>query len=136
MSYLASNVLETSDNSFYVPSEIESKEVSSTENLTPMPSTIIELELEKTHGTNGTHGIFNNDEACVGSMTKNSDGTHGTIQRKREKITFESLKMPCYLVKNDWFELGGIKRKHGVWYCYEKYSRNEESPTFIAVRLC
>jgi hypothetical protein len=36
MTYLASNALENSDNSFYVPSEIESKEVSSTENLTPI----------------------------------------------------------------------------------------------------
>jgi putative DNA primase/helicase len=126
---------QNSDNSFYVPSEIESKEVSSTENSNPI-SSILELDLEKTHGTDGTHGTFNNDAAYVGSMTKNADGTHGTIQRKREKIAFESLKMPCYLVKDDWFELGDVKRRAGVWYCFGKQNRNEESPTFIAVRLC
>lgn len=135
MFYLASNTPETGENSFFVPSEIESKEVSSTENSNPILP-IIELDLEKTHGTDGTHGTFNNDGDCVGSMTKNTDGTHGTNQSKIEKIAFESLKIPCFIVKDNWFELGGIKRKSGVWYCYEKYSRNEESPAFIAVRLC
>jgi putative DNA primase/helicase len=135
MSYLDSNALENSDNSFYVPSEIESKEVSSTENLTPIAS-IIELDLEKTHGTNGTHGTFNNGAAYAGSMTENSDGTHGTNHSKTEKIAFESLKMPCYLVKDNWFELGGVKRKEGVWYCSEKHNKNEETPVFTAVRLC
>jgi putative DNA primase/helicase len=135
MSYLDSNALENSNNSFYVPSEIESKEVSSTENLTPIVP-IIELDLEKTHGTDGTHGTFNNGAACVGSMTKNIDGTNGTNRREIEKISFESLKMPCYLIKDDWFELGGVKRKDGVWYCFEKHSKNEETPAFIAVRLC
>jgi hypothetical protein len=69
MTYSASNALETSDNSFFVPSEIESKEVSSTENSNSI-SPILELDLEKTHGTDGTHGTFNNDVACVGSMIK------------------------------------------------------------------
>lgn len=34
--------------------------------------------------------------------------------------------MPCFIVKDDWFDLGG-KRKPGVWYCYETESKGDKT---------
>lgn len=54
-----------------------------------------------------------------------------------EKMSFSDLDMPCFIVKDDWFELGSVRRKSGVWYCYEKPAKYEEAPPQqIALRIC
>lgn len=42
--------------------------------------------------------------------------------------------MPCFIVKNDWFTLGG-KRKPGVWYCYQTTGTAKKPPTQTALRI-
>ncbi|MDD5462998.1 MAG: DUF927 domain-containing protein [Methylococcales bacterium] len=42
-----------------------------------------------------------------------------------ERLLFNELELPCFIVKDDWFELDG-KRKPGVWYCFESVSKKGE----------
>ncbi len=112
-------------------------------------------------GTNGTDGTAANDEACSGSILKNDDGTHGTMSNDEacsgsmlfdltetieplhetddsimEKVRFDDLNVPCYIVKDDWFMLDGTKKKSGVYYCHETDGSRDKEPQRIAVRIC
>lgn len=87
-------------------------------------------DLEKTGGTGGTEGTSYSCAASSGSPIENTEGTKGTFSlndaidplhdaedNQIKKLSFDDLKMPVFLVEDDWFDLGG-KRKPGVWYCY------------------
>lgn len=109
------------------------------------------LDPEKLEGTKGTQGTASNDTACSGSLAKNTEGTEGTApnldaaadplheadDNALEHIHIDALKMPCYLVKDDWFMMAGSKRKPGVWFCCkEKGKGKDETPEFKTHRIC
>ena len=60
---------------------------------------------------------------------------HEADENQMERLSFDDLPLPCFIVKDDWFDLGG-KRKPGVWYCYETAGTDKKPPAQIAVRLC
>lgn len=106
------------------------------------------LTSEKPDGTKGTEGTTSNGAASSGSLTKKPKGPEGTgidlaeaadplheIDDALEKIDIDSLKTPCYLVRDDWFEMGG-KRKPGVWFCSWTAGTEKKPPVFIANRIC
>jgi putative DNA primase/helicase len=110
-----------------------------------------QLTNEKSEGTEGTGGTASNGAAFSSSPAKNTEGTEGTgmdldesadplheaDDDVPEKIDISTLEMPCYLVRDDWFEMGGSKRKPGVWFCYmEKGKGKDAKPDFKAVRIC
>jgi putative DNA primase/helicase len=111
-------------------------------------------------GTGRTGRTTANDVACSGSTSKNDGRTSRTTSNDEagsdsnpfdltetieplhdiddavmEKVRFDDLKVPCYIVKNDWFMLDGTKKKSGVYYCHEMESKSGESQRF-AVRIC
>jgi len=103
---------------------------------------------EKLDGTNGTGGTINNDGGSSGSADHKTDGTGGTAieldsaidplqdaDDQMELLSFDKLDMPCFIVKDDWFDLGG-KRKPGVWYCYETEGKGDNPPTQTILRIC
>lgn len=105
-------------------------------------------DLEKAEGTGGTEGTANNGAASRGSPMKNTEGTGGTFSlndaidplhdaedNQIKKLSFDDLKMPVFLVEDDWFDLGG-KRKPGVWYCYETAGTEKKPPAQLALRIC
>ena len=63
------------------------------------------------------------------------DPLHEADQSQIERLSFDDLALPYFIVKDDWFDLGG-KRKPGVWYCYETAGTDKKPPAQIAVRLC
>lgn len=107
--------------------------------------------IDFTGGTEGTGGTAHSGAASSGSPEKNTEGTGGTAfnpdeaidplrepdenRIKIKKLSFDDLKLPCYIVLDDWFDLGG-KRKPGVWYCYETPGTKKKPPTQIALRIC
>lgn len=52
-----------------------------------------------------------------------------------ERITFDTLDLPCFLVRDDWFDLNG-KRKPGVWFCYQSTAASGKPVTQMAIRVC
>ena len=107
-----------------------------------------QLDIEKSGGTEGTGGTSSNGAAFSGSPEKNTEGTEGTAidlneaidplhdsGEDLERIDIENLKMPCFLVKDDWFEMGG-KRKPGVWHCRMTEGTEKKPPAFIPARIC
>ena len=50
-------------------------------------------------------------------------------------LSFDDLDMPCFIVKDNWFTLGG-KRKPGVWYCHETEGSKHKEPAQVALRIC
>ncbi|CAD6875838.1 hypothetical protein [Methylomonas fluvii] len=52
-----------------------------------------------------------------------------------ERITFDTLDLPCFLVRDDWFDLNG-KRKPGVWFCYQSAAAVGKPVTPTAIRIC
>lgn len=109
------------------------------------------LTLEKSGGTEGTGGTFNNGAASSGSPEKNTEGTEGTMPGLDdaaeplheagagiETVNIDEIETPAYLVKDDWFMMGGSMRKPGVWFCnleIKGKGKNAESE-FKAVRIC
>jgi hypothetical protein len=137
-----------------VPAEMKSEEVSSTlKNKKPEHphAEIEEIEIiafddEKSGGTGGT---FSNDAGSIGSPAENSEGTQGTFnlgaavnplhdadKKQLEKLSFAQLNLPCFIVRNDWFELEDSKRKSGVWYCYLTEGTEKKPPANVALRIC
>jgi putative DNA primase/helicase len=108
-----------------------------------------QLTIEKPEGTEGT---TSNGAAFSGSPAKNTEGTGGTgmdlaeaadplheaDDDTLEKIDPDKLELPCYLVRDDWFEMGGSKRKPGVWFCnLETKGKGENAKLDLkAVRIC
>lgn len=112
----------------------------------------ITLDIEKTGGTHGTDGTASNDAASSGSATENSDGTGGTSafkidleeatdplhdaeEEQIEKLSFADLDTPCFLVKDDWFDLGG-KRRPGVYWCYETEAAEKKPSIQVVSFIC
>jgi putative DNA primase/helicase len=109
----------------------------------------LKSDIEITGGTKGTGGTANSGAASSGSPEKNTEGTGGTQfnledainplhepdESQIKQLSFDDLKLPCYIVENDWFNLGG-KRKPGVWYCYETAGTEKKPPAQIALRIC
>ncbi len=106
------------------------------------------LDLKKTEGTGGTKGTTYGGAASSDSLVKNTEGTGGTFSldnavdplhdaedNQIKKLSFDDLKMPVFLVEDDWFDLGG-KRKPGVWYCYETAGTEKKPPAQLALRIC
>ncbi len=146
-------------NSISVPLKTETEEVSSTpkkhkKQSAKIPATLPgELVLvsgdEKPGGTQGTGGTTYNGAASSGSPVKIAKGTkgtgfdidsaidpiHDTDDNQIERLSFDELDMPCFLVKDDWFYLGG-KRKPGVWNCYTKPETKFSPPTDVAIFIC
>jgi len=135
-----------------VPLKIEMEEVSLTsKNLNKNPKKLKPVsEFENLEGTERTEGTTNNGVASPGSPEKNSEGTGGirfnsddviddplpdADKNRVEQLSFDDLSMPCFIVKDDWFYLGG-KRKPGVWYCYETEGSKNKEPAQIALRIC
>jgi len=55
-----------------------------------------------------------------------------------ETVNIDEIETPAYLVKDDWFMMGGSMRKPGVWFCnleIKGKGKNAESE-FKAVRIC
>jgi len=107
------------------------------------------LDIEKSKGTEGTGGTTSNGAAFSGSPEKNTEGTEGTAIDLNDatnplhdsgedlgKIDIENLKMPCFLVKDDWFSMGGSKCKPGVWHCRMTEGSEKKPPAFIPARIC
>lgn len=116
------------------------------------------LEVLKTVSTLKKRGVTGvtrvtaaNDVACSGYTLENEGVTGVTVKafdindainplhetvEKIEKVSFSDLDTPCFIVKEDWFELDGVKRKSGVWYCYVKEGTEKNPPANIALRIC
>ena len=105
-------------------------------------------DFEKSEGTGGTEGTIYSGAGCSGSPVQNTEGTEGTFNLSDaidplhdtedgeiERLSFDDLGAPCFIVKDDWFDLGG-KRKPGVWYCYETAGTDKKPPAQIALRIC
>jgi hypothetical protein len=111
-----------------VPLEMESEEVDSIfKNTLPKDRhpksdnvAIIIFNDEKDGGTKGTEGTLSNNSGCIGSLDENSEGTQGTFnldavvnplhdadKKQIEKLSFSQLNLPCFIVRDDWFELDG-----------------------------
>ncbi len=104
---------------------------------------------EKAERTERTGRTLSNGAACSGSPVENLERTQGTkfeidsaIDPLRdaddsqvERLSFDKLDMPCFIVRDDWFDLGG-KRKPGVWYCYETEGKGDNPPTQTVTRIC
>ncbi|MGZ4954400.1 MAG: DUF927 domain-containing protein [Methylobacter sp.] len=141
-----------------VPSKVEMEEVrklhknSNKDTLNNPPNTDQAIKslsaLEKTEGTGGTEGTPYSGAASSGSLIENTEGTrrtfnldyaidplHDAEDSQIKKLTFDDLKLPVFLVEDDWFDLGG-KRKPGVWYCYETAGTEKKPPAQIAIRIC
>jgi putative DNA primase/helicase len=111
-----------------------------------------QLDTEKQEGTEGTKGTASNGAAFIGSPAKNTEGTEGTgmdlakgadplheaDDDTLEKIDPDKLDVPCYLVRDDWFEMDGSKRKPGVWFCNKETKGKGENAKleFKAIRIC
>ena len=110
---------------------------------------VFTLDNEKFEGTGGTKGTGSDGAASSGSPAKMDEGTQGTefdIESainplhdtgvsQIECLSFDKLDMPCFIIKDDWFDLGG-KRKSGVWYCYETESKGDNPTTQTVTRIC
>jgi len=110
---------------------------------------VFSLDKEKFEGTGGAKGTSSDGAASSGSTAKMGEGTQGTKfdmdsaidplhdtgDSQIERLSFDKLDMPCFIVKDDWFDLGG-KRKPGVWYCYETESKGENPPMQTTIRIC
>lgn len=105
-------------------------------------------DFEKSEGTGGTEGTTYSGVDSSGSPAQNTEGTEGTFNLSDaidplhdtedgeiERLSFDDLEAPCFIVKDDWFDLGG-KRKPGVWYCYETAGTDKKPPAQIALRIC
>lgn len=110
------------------------------------------LGIEKTDGTDGTGGTFSNDALSSGSAKKNSGGTGGTggtvidfanatnpvqeaEENQIERLSFDDLAMPCFIIKSDWFDLDG-KRKPGVYHCHEQPASKSKDEVRTAQFIC
>ena len=77
-------------------------------------------------GTKVTEGITSNDDGSIGSLNKNTQGTEGAYGSTVEIISpvevFEAvlrepnIERPTYLTHDDWFLMGGVKSKPGLYY--------------------
>ncbi len=112
-------------------------------------------DIAKTGGTHGTATINCDNEGTSVPPAKNNDGTRGTIELSAsfsedlaaaidplqqesdelERLNFDDLVLPCFLVKDDWFDLGG-KRRPGVWYCYQTEGTERKPPANQASFIC
>ena len=61
---------------------------------------------------------------------------HDADKKQIEKLSFAQLNLPCFIVRDDWFELEGVKRKPGVWYFYETEGTERKPPVKVAIRIC
>ncbi|WP_054758269.1 DUF927 domain-containing protein [Methylomonas koyamae] len=111
--------------------------------------------IAKNGGTHGTAAINCNNEGASVPPAKNDDGTRGTVELSAsfsealaaaidplqqesddlERLSFDDLSLPCFLVKDDWFDLGG-KRRPGVWYCYQTEGTERKPPANHASFIC
>lgn len=105
---------------------------------------------EKQEGTEGTKGTATNDGAFIGSPIKKPEGTEGTMHfdsaidpiheagdpEQLEALSFAELNAPCYLVKDDWFLLDGVKRKPGVHWCYETEGNEKKEAEKVVKWIC
>ncbi|MGZ8095697.1 MAG: DUF927 domain-containing protein [Methylosarcina sp.] len=97
----------------------------------------IEQIVKKISGTKGTERTFNNGAAFIGSTKKNNEGTGGTQRdNELEQLSSDDLKLPCFLVKDNWFQIDGVKRKPGVWNCFVNEGNSKKPPAFVALRIC
>lgn len=134
-----------------VPLFIDSEEVSLVTDIAHKRTEYLELHtaFEKTEGTGGTQGTTSNDGAFSGSLAEKPEGTGGTRlglanaidplqdadENLLERLSFDELNLPCFIVKDDWFDLNG-KRKPGVWYCYATEGTKKTPPAQVASRIC
>ncbi|MGZ8159062.1 MAG: DUF927 domain-containing protein [Methylobacter sp.] len=109
----------------------------------------LQSDFEKTEVTGGTKGTAPLSVACSCSPVNNAERTKGTIinlgdaidplqdaeDNQIERLSFDNLGIPCFIVKDDWFDLGG-KRKPGVWWCYETAGSKNKPPAQVALRVC
>jgi putative DNA primase/helicase len=110
---------------------------------------LLSLDIEKTEGTGGTEGTTYSGVGCSGSPTKKHEGTGGTLlnlddavnpiheaeENQIEQLSFDDLAMPCFMVKDDWFDLGG-KRKPGVYHCHEVPATEKKEAVQTAQFIC
>ncbi|MGZ8213387.1 MAG: DUF927 domain-containing protein [Methylosarcina sp.] len=97
----------------------------------------VEQIIKEISETKGTERTFNNDAAFSGSTKKNNEGTGGTQRdNELEQLSSDDLKLPCFLVKDNWFQLDGVKRKPGVWNCFINEGNSKKPPAFVALRIC
>lgn len=75
-------------------------------------------DIKNTGGHEGHGGHAYSGAACRVSPMKNSQGQRGTLENQIERLSFDNLPIPCFIVRDDWFDLGG-KRKPGVYHCFE-----------------
>jgi len=52
-----------------------------------------------------------------------------------KQLSFADLDLPCYIIEENWFELGG-KRQPGVWYCYQSEGNQKSPASQHAIRIC
>ncbi len=52
-----------------------------------------------------------------------------------ERLSFDDLSLPDFIVKDDWFELGG-RKKPGVYYCYESAETKSRPAANHALFVC
>ncbi|MCQ8104121.1 DUF927 domain-containing protein [Methylomonas sp. SURF-2] len=98
----------------------------------------VESDIKNHEGTGGTRGTTSKIKACSSSPTKKARGTRGTVvelPETIERLSFDDLSMPCFLIKESWFDLGG-KRKPGVWYCYITEGKGDKPPEHHALFIC
>lgn len=71
------------------------------------------------------------DDAELSSLEKS------VLSNKTEirQLSFADLDLPCYIVEEHWFDLGG-KRQSGVWYCYQSEGNQKSPAAQHAIRIC
>jgi putative DNA primase/helicase len=50
-------------------------------------------------------------------------------------LSFDDLELPCFIVEDEWFDLGG-KRRPGVWFCFETEGRDKSPSVRSVIRIC
>jgi putative DNA primase/helicase len=130
------------------PLEILLDAVSAEQEIIP-DELLFSLDIEKTKGTERTQGTAYCGAASSGSPTKKHEGTGETLfnledainpiheaeESQIKQLSFDDLAMPCFMVKDDWFDLSG-KRKPGVYYCHAIPATEKKEAVQTAQFIC
>jgi putative DNA primase/helicase len=103
------------------------------------------LDVEKS-GVTGVTGVTSSNGAASSGNTLENTGVTGVTEPVSaidplhdagdhiEKVSFDDLALPCFIIKDDWFYLEG-KLKPGVYYCFESVGKKDE-PSKNAAFVC
>lgn len=83
---------------------------------------------KKSQGTSGT------DKAKI-DIDEATNPLHDAEESTMERLSFDDLNLPCFLIKDDWFYLNG-KCRAGVWYCFRTEGSDKKPPQQVRLWIC